>query len=139
MDSHRCYVNHSFEGQDHLDSLVELGVVRVLKIQSRDSLPVSAYQCSLLGWCVLRSCLSVGPGCAVGLYQLMSEIAFADVDSVAFHTKENGVKELISVLWDGRDFILSTESGYSRRSAATDVEDVSYVCSPYLPQILLES
>ena len=42
---------------------------------------------------------------------------------------------LLEVFWleDKRCFMLLSGSGYERRSAVTDVEDVSYVCSPYIP------
>jgi hypothetical protein len=44
---------------------------------------------------------------------------------------------LLRVAWDARQraFVMYSVKGYRERSSITDVESVSYVSSPYIPQV----
>ena len=45
-------------------------------------------------------------------------------------------QELVDVEFNGCEFVITTPSGYSKVSDITEVEDVSYVTSPYIPPSL---
>ena len=60
------------------------------------------------------------------------------MDELLHPNSEAQVKDtLIRVSFDGENFLLSNDAGYEKESAITETEDVSYVASPFLPQVTL--
>ena len=52
---------------------------------------------------------------------------------------QQGTGALIEAVWDGDNFRMRVEGSRNiegRVSTVTDCEDVSYVCSPYIPEVL---
>ena len=44
--------------------------------------------------------------------------------------------EVLSVEFEDGEFTFVSATGHKARSSSTTIEDVSYVCSPYLPAVL---
>ena len=127
----RVWLNLSQEGKDDIDDLREGGLLNGLKLSSEDLQPITAYQVSVKG---------------KELASFVPRDFRTEVDNLIYHDGE-----LITCSWDPEPepesgdedddelngvFMLSTEAGYSRRSEITGTEDVSYVSSPYLPEVL---
>jgi hypothetical protein len=106
-----------------LETLVEEKLVTGLKLSTTEFRPITAYQVSEKGMQFLNSL-------PASLFEAINDFVYAPhaptVDT-----------ELLHVTFNGEGFLLQTESGYSRESSCTAVEDVSYVVSPYIPEILL--
>ena len=65
----------------------------------------------------------------------LPNIIFDEIDSFVY--APNAPKyatELLHSSFDGDKFVLTTKSGFQRNSTVSDVEDVSYVSSPFLPE-----
>ena len=101
-----------------IELLREEELVNALLVSSKSYRPVVLYQVSDKGQELLRT-----------LARREKEIvnAFA-------HKPES--RELLRTSWDGDAYWLESASGYKRRSSVTEVEDVSYVSSAYIPQCL---
>lgn len=115
----RVYLNITQEGRDHIDDLAEAGMVRSLRLATSDHQPVTALQITPEGLTILRNMPS----------DVKTEV-------MNFITAPDG-QSLLSVALRGDLFYLSG-GGYLVESSVTDVEDVSYVCSPYLPRFYLD-
>jgi hypothetical protein len=126
----RVWLNISQEGKDDIDDVRQGNLINGLKLSSEDLQPITAYQVSAKGLDIL---------------DLVPDELKEQVDSFV-HGPEDYVDELLNVEWgdeeeneDGETepgFALYTDSGYRRKSGITDTEDVSYVSSPYLPDVL---
>lgn len=118
--SRRLYMNISQEGCGAIDDLLEWGLIRSLKMISRQHHLVTAYQIT-----------DEGRHYVAGV----DEQHKVEVMRIAFGPKPYD-KELVDVEFDGSSFMITTPSGYSKESDITDAEDVSYVTSPYIPASL---
>jgi hypothetical protein len=126
----RVWLNISQEGKDDIDDVRQGNLINGLKLSSEDLQPITAYQVSAKGLDIL---------------ELVPDELKELVDSFV-HGPEDFQDELLNVEWgdeeeneDGEKepgFALYTDSGYRRKSGITDTEDVSYVSSPYLPDVL---
>ncbi|KAJ1489544.1 hypothetical protein T484DRAFT_1937083 [Baffinella frigidus] len=124
--SKRSFMNVTQEGKSAIDDLREKKLINGLKLSTEDFQPVTAYQISSLGIEFLR--------------QVPNKVKL-DVDNYIHGPKPFHEKLLQVALRraPGEDdvieqhFYLTAEGGYERRSTITEVEDVSYVSSPFLP------
>ena len=116
-------MNISQEGLTVLETLVEEKLVTGLKLSTTEFRPITAYQVSEKGLQFLNS---------------LPASLFEQVNSFIYAPHAPMVEsELLHVTFTGEGFVVKTESGYSRDSTCTDVEDVSYVVSPFIPTSLL--
>ena len=123
--SKRCFMNVSQEGKSAIDDLREKGFIEGLKLSSEDFQPVTCYQITAIGMEFLE--------------QVPMKLK-EDMDGV-LHGPKPFQDKLLNVTMrreedDGAEvqrFFLSAEGGYERLSTVTEIEDVSYVSSPYLP------
>eukprot|EP01050_Picozoa_sp_SAG11_P030170 SAG11_NODE_8809_length_974_cov_1.362286_1_plen_230_part_10 len=130
VGTQRVWLNISQEGKDDIDDIREGKLITGLKLSSADLQPITAYQVSPKGLDIL---------------DLVPDELKEQVDSYVYG-KDGYENELLNVEWnqesEGEDgeiepgFDLFTEGGYRCRSGITATEDVSYVSSPYLPDIL---
>lgn len=121
----RVYMNVSQEGRDHLDTLREAGFLYGLKLSSKKYQSTVALRITSLGEEFLEK-------------KLTDEMR-EQVHKVAYPPGASPCEEnLLKVTWDAEEgaFMLVNKNGYSRASTITDIEDVSYVSSPYLPASL---
>ena len=122
------YLNVSEEGRDDLDDLRELGFITALKVTSE------TYDHSTL--------LKISKKGSEFLQRMTASGQFASamrqsVDSLVYEAGH-----LLEVRYDreSSDFFLTVPSiGIRIRSTVTDVEDVPYVSSPYIPPHMLSS
>lgn len=115
----RRWVNVSREGKAAIDDLWQLRLINGLKLSSDDFQPITAYQVSMKGQLVLQ--------------QLPSALK-DDIDSFVYPPPPLE-RKLVIVAYDGDRFVLKS-GAYSKPSAITESEDVSYVSSPFLPRCL---
>lgn len=125
--SKRCFMNVSQEGKSAIDDLREKELLSGLKLSSEDFQPVTCFQISALG------------------LEFLERVPLKlkeDVDSVLHGPKPFQDKLLNVTMRRDNDeeaggevqrFFLTAEGGYERMSTVTEIEDVSYVSSPYLP------
>ena len=119
----RKYMNISQEAHTMLETLVEEKLVVGLKLSTTEFRPINAFQVSEKGMQFLNS---------------LPASLFSDVDSFVYAPgAPTDESELLHVAFTGEDFVVKSDSGYSRASTCTDIEDVSYVVSPFLPKPLL--
>ena len=118
VQNRRIFMNVSQEGKSDVEFLREEELINGLQIPSRSLQPITCYQISSKGQDLLKR---VGKKEKEAIH----EIAYA-----------RGTRELLSTSWDGRHYYLTSHGGYKRRSTITDVEDVSFVSSAYIPQCL---
>lgn len=109
----RVYLNVSQEGVDDLDDLIEGELIRGLRLSSIEHQSVLAFQITAAGLALVSKRMSEEDR------QLVDELCVAD-------------GKLLQVVWEDETFHLRNET-ISFESTITDVEDVSYVVSPYLP------
>lgn len=69
-------------------------------------------------------------------HDLLRTLARRDKELVNSFAHKPESRELLRISWDGDSYWLESSSGYKRRSSVTEVEDVSYVSSAYIPQCL---
>lgn len=112
----RVYLNVSQEGVDDLDDLVEGELIRGLRLVSTEHQSVLAFQITTAGLALVAKRMSEEDR------QLVNELCIAD-------------GKLLQVHWEDEKFYLRNDT-ISFESTITDVEDVSYVVSPYLPLAL---
>jgi WD repeat-containing protein 35 len=114
----RHYLNVSQEGRADVDDLVEAGAVHALRLRTSAHAPGLCYQASAAGVALLRRRMPPASAVAVD-------------DAVSW----GGA--LLHVVWlplESR-FVLRNAT-VTRASGITDIEDVSYVASAYLPACL---
>jgi hypothetical protein len=116
------WMNISQEGKDDLNKMRERLALNGLKLQSSAFQSITAYQVSLTG------------------LEAMDELDYdarKDIDMFLYAPPPYQT-ELLHPEWiaDEGEFKLWTgEGGFSRPSTVTETEDVSYVSSPWLPQV----
>lgn len=115
----RRWINISREGVAAINDLWELRLVNGLKLSSDDFQPITAYQVSAKGLAMLA--------------HLPLNLR-GEVDSFVYPPTPLEKKPLL-VAYDGTRFHLRS-GGYTKASAITESEDVSYVSSPFLPRCL---
>eukprot|EP00873_Tetraselmis_striata_P007221 jgi/Tetstr1/427485/TSEL_017613.t2 len=126
------YLNVSQDAADDLDDLREALLVKTLLLTTYKHQMTAAAQLMPGGLEVLRQ-----------LDESRDErflMAKSDVDCLIFRDKDGefadtSAKYRLQVEHDRHlnSFILFNEAGYVQRSSVTDIENVSYVCSPYVP------
>eukprot|EP01047_Picozoa_sp_COSAG01_P052892 COSAG01_NODE_5609_length_4148_cov_12.547296_1_plen_762_part_00 len=117
------WMNVSQEAKDDLCDLRERFALNGLKLQSSAFQSITAYQVSLAG---------------LERMDLLDYDARKDIDNFLYAPPPYQT-ELLHPEWvpDEGEFKLWTgEDGFSRPSTVTETEDVSYVSSPWLPQLL---
>lgn len=118
IENRRIWMNISQEGKSDIEFLREEELVNGLQIPSRTLQPVTCYQISQKG------------------LEILKRISRKEKEAVNEFIYANGTKDILTTHWDGQFYYLTSEGGYKRRSTITDVEDVSFVSSAYIPQCL---
>merc|ERR1711871_305189 len=118
----RIYFNFSQEGKNDIDTLRSRGFIFVLRCMDANHIPVVAYQASPEG----RKALEHLPKA----HQQKID-KFISAPRAMNKTKEWG--DLMMVHWKEGQFVLKSESGFTKLTKVTESEDVSYVSSPHLP------
>lgn len=118
IENRRIWMNITQEGKSDVEFLREEELVNGLQMSSKSFQPLTCYQISEKG------------------KELVKRISRKEKEAVHEYVYARGTRELLSPLWNGRSYFLTSESGYRRKSNITDVEDVSYVSSAYIPQCL---
>jgi hypothetical protein len=130
--SRRCFMNITQEGKGAIEDLREKNLLHGLKLSSEDFQPVTAYQCTPEG---------------LEIVSRIPKHVKKDVDRWIYAPKpyqDNVLKVALKRTQseEGTDlqtFLLIAEGGYEKPSTITNVEEVSYVSSPYLPLHLRKS
>lgn len=120
VEGRRYFLNVSQEGFGDLDALLEGGYVSALRVVTREHEATTCYQVSRRGQALLKRGALDAQGAA------------AVEDCLTW----GGA--LLQVVWEpppSSCFLLRNDAS-SRDSSVMDVEDVSYVASPYLPPSL---
>ena len=118
-----CWMNISQDGKDDLDDLREMKALNGLKLQSSAFQAITAYQVSLKGLEVMDA---------------LDYDARKDIDNFLYAPPPYQT-ELLHPEWraeQGEFVVWTGEGGFERPSTVTETEDVSYVSSPWLPQML---
>lgn len=118
IEGGRKYLNISQEGNSDIDYLREEELINGLKLSSKDYQPVTCFQISEKGLEVLK------------------KLKKKDKDTVHEFIYAPNTRELISAVFDGEFYWLTSASGYRKKSTVTNTEDVAYVSSAYVPQCL---
>lgn len=117
IDNKRHYINTSHEGTSDLDYLCENGFLHSLRLSVSRSEPVTCYQISNRG---------------TGKLDQIETLDKLSVDKVV-HVP--GTSRLLTVEWkDDKFWLVDAQHDNARESSITDIEDVSYVSSAYIPQ-----
>ena len=115
----RMFLNLSQDAKSCIDELRENHLVSALKITSEDFQSVTALQVSDLGLKFLKT---------------LPNTIFEEIDSYVYAPNAPRYStELLHSSFDGDKFVLTTKSGFQRNSTVSEIEDVSYVSSPFLP------
>jgi WD repeat-containing protein 35 len=118
IGTRRFWINFSHDGQSDIECLREQELIDALIIPSNTHKPEVLYRISV-------------KGC-----EFLDLIPQRDKDIVTGFAYKPGTWELMKVVWRENLFWLQSASGYERVSSITQVEDVSYVSSAYIPQCL---
>ena len=122
LEGKRVYINLTQEGKDNIDDLLEVGLIRHLRMVTKDNQSVVSYQVTVEG-------LEMLP-------QKLTRDLRAEVDEFIYAPD---TEELLLVEYDGEVFTLKSERGtLARESSILETEDVSYVTSPYVPPCMRE-
>jgi hypothetical protein len=118
IENRRIWMNVSQEGKSDVEFLREEELVNGLQMSSKSFQPITCYQISEKG------------------KELVKRISRKEKEAVHEFVYARGTRELLHVKWDGINYYLVSASGYKRKSTITEVENVSYVSSAYIPQCL---
>jgi len=118
MGARRIWINQSHDGQSDVESLREQELIDALIVPSKTHKPEVLYRISVKG------------------SEFLDLIPQRHKDLIADFAHKPGTWELIKVVWKDDAFWLQSASGNARKSTITDIEDVSYVSSAYIPQCL---
>ena len=121
----KIWMNISQEACTAIDELKMFGMIASVRMYTEDCQPITSYQTTKSG---LRMIKAV----PAALHDELKHVVYVP-------DKENTYSDIVRIAWDNRKsvFLLrSSKSGYHRESTVTDIEDVSYVCSPYIPKFL---
>ena len=123
--SRRQYLNISQEGRSAVDDLRDQRFLHSLKMECADMLTTNGVQVS---------------GKGLDLLQAMPPLLRLEVDEFLFIRKgfdpPHLRRDLKNVISDEEGFLIVTLNGHEERSGVTEVEDVSYVTSPFIPWLL---
>merc|ERR1740138_203398 len=124
IEQRRVYLNISptselsGEGKSDVEFLREEELINGLMVQTNSQKPITCFQISDKG------------------AELVKRISRKEKEAVHEFVYPPGSRELLRPFWNGNDYYLKSAGGYSKKSAITDCEDVSYVSSAYVPQCL---
>lgn len=118
IENRRVWINISQEGQSDIEFLREEELINALIVSSKSFKPVVMYQVSDKG------------------SEFLSRVGRSEKEIVNSFAHKPNSRELLTITWDGKSYWLQSSSGYRKRSTTTDTEDVSYVCSAYIPHCL---
>ena len=124
IEQRRVYLNISptselsGEGKSDVEFLREEELINGLMEQTNSQKPITCFQISDKG------------------AELVKRISRKEKEAVHEFVYPPGSRELLRPFWNGNDYYLKSAGGYSKKSAITDCEDVSYVSSAYVPQCL---
>jgi WD repeat-containing protein 35 len=118
VQNRRIWMNVSQEGKSDVEFLREEELINGLQVSSKSFQPITCFQISEKG------------------KEVVKRISRKEKEAVHEFVYARGTRELLTVEWDGRNYYLVSSSGYRKRSTITEVEEVSYVSSAYIPQCL---
>jgi hypothetical protein len=118
IQNRRIWINVSQEGKSDVEFLREEELISGLQIPARSLQPITCYLINPKG------------------IEIVKKISQKSKDAVHEFVYARGTRDLLSTIWDGQHFYLVSNNGYKRRSSITDIEDVSFVSSAYIPQCL---
>jgi hypothetical protein len=118
IKSRRIWMNISQEALSDTELLREKGLLSALQMPSSSYKPIICYQVSDKGKEIVKNALR------------------EDTDAVLKVAYARDCYELLKPMWDGNSYWLVSPSAERKRSTITDIEDVSYVSSAYIPQCL---
>mmetsp|Transcript_4406 Transcript_4406/g.13010 ORF Transcript_4406/g.13010 Transcript_4406/m.13010 type:complete len:570 (-) Transcript_4406:1335-3044(-) len=110
------WMNISQECVAALEDFIMKGLVYHVKLQSRDFTTVSAFQITDKGQ---------------GFLARAPKTITLKVDDFLYRAGD-----ILQVRFNGQEFEMYTDAGYCVLSKVTDIEDLSYVSSPWLPKCL---
>ena len=134
FQANRVYLNITQEGKDDIDDLRENGYIEALTLASSEYDRCLAY----------TTRRSRSDQVLANMNQEWKE----EVDSLLLAPQQKVPgsqsgkwtrdERLLEIYWnkDEQEFEIVSHSGYHRTSTITNIEDVSYVCSPFIPDIL---
>ena len=135
-------MNVSSEGVDDLSDLQAMGLILRLKLATKGHFTTTSYQVLPAGVAALRFMnpddrLLVDRFLISGVTMDTPEMLMSAVEEHDAPVSDGRFKPFeIRYDEDKTEFTLFDSDGGERISSITDFEDVSYVCSPYLPQCL---
>lgn len=119
INGNRVFFNKSQQGLSDVDYLREELYINSLKMATKSYVPITCYQVSPKG------------------LEAIAALKKADREPVHEFVYAPGTRELLYIVWEENAFWLKTKNtGYKRRSSVTDIEEVSFVSSAYIPQCL---
>merc|ERR1719502_1607548 len=121
VEARHVYMNITQEGKDDIDDLREAYLIAAARVTSKDGQSITAYQLTEKGYDALA---------------MVPEDLCKEIDDFI---DQMGTGNLIEAVWDGDNFRMRVEGTLNKEgriSTVTDCEDVSYVSSPYIPEIL---
>ena len=124
-ESKKVWLNFSQEALAAIDDLRETNMIRAVRMYTEDYKPSTCFQVSMAGLAMMKA---VPPA----LFDELRHVVYVPDD-------ENTYKDMVQIAWNPHKGIFALKSdktGYYRYSTVTEVEDVSYVCSPYVPDVL---
>ena len=125
IGSKRVWLNISQEGVDDLDDMREVGFLVGMKLSSKNYNNSTAFRLTSAGYQHLKTHLRRRDRAAI------DEVIYAD-------KIQTTPRNLYVVKWSDDDqlFYLQSGSGSERDSDITDIEEVSYVSSPFIPKCM---
>ena len=117
----RVFLNFSQEAKDDIDDLMEVSLIKGVRLSSKFGSTDVAYQLAPRGVSVIAD---------------FAKSTIMACNAVCHDPKDRDY--LLDVEWREKEgmFYLTSGAGYERRSSVTDAEDVSYVSSAYIPNSL---
>jgi hypothetical protein len=124
-ESKRVWLNLSQEAAAAIDDLRSTGMIRAVRMYTEDYKPSTAFQVSVAG---------------LGMMKAVPQALFDELRHVVYvPDDQNTYKDMVQISWNPHKDLFALKSdktGYYRYSTITEVEDVSYVSSPYIPTVL---
>ena len=127
VDGSGTFVNISQEGKDQLDDLRDAGYISGLKLSSKKYTSTISLRISMRGKRKLEKCMTSEDREAVESFIYAPKSMRTPEDKLTVRFEQDD---------DEGYFVLFSESGYERDSSITEIESVSYVSSPFLPESL---
>jgi hypothetical protein len=124
-ESKKVWLNFSQEAAAAIDDLRSTGMIRAVRMYTEDYKPSTGFQVSLAGLAMMKAVPQA-------LFDELRHVVYVPDD-------QNTYKDMVQISWNPHKDLFalkSDKSGYYRYSTITEVEDVSYVCSPYIPIVL---